>query len=157
MVCRFLILSSALISNLSYVPSIRVRMVRYMLNTSIRKSYGVGSLHVAMAITMFPCIECSPSIVVMYSILIVVGGGLLRVRRLWMVCWGWMYYWSWMYYWGWMYYGGRVGWSRLGCMVWRRWRMIWWRWRWGRSITCICQCHSNHNDNTENHLPALHV
>ena len=53
-----------------------------MLDTSIRKSYGVGSLNIAVTITVLLSIECCPSIVIMHSVLIGIGRGLITVLGL---------------------------------------------------------------------------
>ena len=73
------ILSCSFISDISHIATIRVRVVRHMLDTSIRKSYGVGSLNIAVTITVLLSIECCPSIVIMHSVLIGIGRGFVTV------------------------------------------------------------------------------
>ena len=163
-----LILRCSFIGNISYIPTIRVRVIGDMLYTAIRKSNRVGSLNIAMTITMLFSIKISPSIFIMHSILIVIGRWFITIGRLGMICrsmigWGRLGSmiggcWCRSMIWGWR---RRIVWWRRRMVRWR-WRMIRWRrrmvrrrWRmigWRSSIPCISQGDNYQSTKHQNHL-----
>jgi len=75
----FRICGSSIVGHLGHVAVVVVDVVVDVLDAAVRESHGVGTLGVTCAITGLSSIEVRVGVVVSYSILVGVGGHLVRV------------------------------------------------------------------------------
>ena len=75
----FRICGSSIVGDLGHVAVVVVDVVVDVLDAAVRESHGVGTLGVTCAITGLSSIEVRVGVVVSYSILVGVGGHLVRV------------------------------------------------------------------------------
>ena len=73
------ILGLAFIGDLSNISIVSVRVIGYMLDTAVRKSHRVGSIHSAGTVTSLFCVEVSICVIISNSVFIGVGGDFVRI------------------------------------------------------------------------------
>merc|ERR1719308_247080 len=76
----------SIILDISHISSVVVSMIVYVLGPAIRKENRVGPLYIARAISALSGIEVGSRVIIMHSILVAVGFGLLLVGWCMMRC-----------------------------------------------------------------------
>ena len=76
------ILGLAFIGDLGYISIVSVRVIGYMLDTAVRKSHRVGSIHSAGTVTSLFCVEVGICVIISNSVFIGVGRDFVRIGLL---------------------------------------------------------------------------